>query len=117
MPGMRMVRKRMNLMKQLRHESKKLSDSARGQECMVRIPGVCNHNPETTVLAHLNGGGMGTKKSDLFGAFACSSCHDVLDGRVKLPHGYTNVLIELMHRQGVERTQQFWLDNWLVSLA
>lgn len=106
----------MNLQKKLRHESKKLCDSARGQQCMVRIPGVCNHNPETTVLAHLNGGGMSTKKSDLFGAFCCSSCHDLLDGRRK-PFGYSREDIELMHRQGVERTQQWWLDNGLVVLA
>lgn len=30
----------------------KLTKAARGRECQVRIPGVCNGNPETTVLAH-----------------------------------------------------------------
>ena len=25
---------------------------AKGRECMVRLPGICNFNPETTVLAH-----------------------------------------------------------------
>ena len=60
----------------------KLRESAKGQHCMVRLPGVCNGNPETTVLAHLNGGGMGMKQSDLLGAFACSACHDAVDGRV-----------------------------------
>ncbi|ECK2143415.1 DUF1364 domain-containing protein, partial [Salmonella enterica subsp. enterica serovar Enteritidis] len=29
-----------------------LRKAARGRECQVRIPGYCNHNPETTVLAH-----------------------------------------------------------------
>jgi hypothetical protein len=105
----------MNLRKQRRHESKHLRDSARGQPCMVRIPGVCNHDPATTVLAHINGGGMGTKTSDLFGAFACSSCHDVIDGRVKSPQHF-KAEIELMHRQGVQRTQQYWLDSGLVVL-
>lgn len=104
----------MSLLKQRRHESKKLRDSARGRECQVRIPNICNFNPETTVLCHLNGGGTGTKKSDAFASFACSSCHDVLDSRVK-----TDVdrwMIELWHRQGVERTQQIWLDEGLVEL-
>jgi hypothetical protein len=107
----------MVLQKQNRHESKKLRDSARGQLCMVRIPGVCNFNTETTILAHLNGGGAGTKKSELFGAFCCSDCHDVLDGRVRIPPPYTTVHIKLMHYEGVERTQQIWLDDGLVKLA
>ena len=36
----------------------KLRKSAKGQLCLVRLPGVCNHNAETTVLAHLGGAGM-----------------------------------------------------------
>ena len=59
----------------------KLRDSARGQECQVRLPGICNFDRATTVLAHLNGGGMAMKQSDLFGAYSCSSCHDIVDGR------------------------------------
>jgi len=62
----------------------KLRDLARGQECQVRIPGVCNGDCETTVLAHIRRGGvggMGRKPSDLCGVWACSSCHDVIDGR------------------------------------
>ncbi len=104
----------MNLQKQRRHESRHLRDSARGQPCLVRIPGVCNHDPATTILAHINGGGMGTKTSDLFGAFCCSSCHDVIDGRVKF--ACDKDMIELWHRQGVQRTNQYWLDVGLVTL-
>jgi len=48
----------------------KLRKSAKGQECLVRIPGICNRRTETVVLAHLNGGGMGMKASDLHGLFA-----------------------------------------------
>ncbi|WP_170709125.1 nuclease domain-containing protein, partial [Escherichia coli] len=29
-----------------------LRKAARSRACTVRIPGVCNHNPETSVLAH-----------------------------------------------------------------
>lgn len=52
---------------------------------MVRIPGVCNHDPSTTVLAHLRragAGGTGLKPPDFLGVWACSCCHDVIDGRV-----------------------------------
>lgn len=91
----------------------KLRKSARGQSCLVRIPGVCNWNHETTVLAHLNGGGMGTKKSDLQGAFCCSSCHDEIDRRTRI---FDVDYVELAHRQGVERTQEYWLKNGFISI-
>ena len=59
---------------------------AAGKPCMIRLPG-CNHDPATTVLAHyaLSGyTGMGMKPDDFaFGAWSCSACHDLVDGRVK----------------------------------
>ena len=57
---------------------------AKGKECQLRIPGICNHNPETTVLCHLrlgNVAGVGQKPPDLCAVHACSGCHDALDGR------------------------------------
>lgn len=69
----------------MRVVSKRVRESARGQDCTVRIPGACNFNPETTVLAHLPCGqkGMGMKGFDTVAVYACSACHDVLDGRRK----------------------------------
>ncbi len=63
--------------------SKKLRNSANGQDCTVRIAGTCNYNPSTTVLAHLPCGqkGMGMKGFDTVAVYACSACHDVIDGR------------------------------------
>ncbi|SRG77835.1 bacteriophage protein [Shigella flexneri 2a] len=63
-----------------------LRKAARGQMCTVRIPGYCNHNPETSVLAHYRLAGTcgtATKPHDMQVAIACSSCHDLIDGRVK----------------------------------
>lgn len=57
---------------------------------MVRLPGVCNFDETTTVLAHVRRGGvagMGQKPPDLCGVWACSACHDVIDGRVSAPNG------------------------------
>lgn len=102
------------IQKQRRHQSKKLRDSAKSQPCMIRLNGVCNGDASTTVLAHLNGGGMGTKKSDMLAAFACSDCHDVVDRRVK--HGFSPAYVKLAHYEGVERTQQYWLDNGDITL-
>jgi hypothetical protein len=90
----------------------KLRKSARGQNCQVRIHGICNHNPETTVLAHLNGGGMGSKHDDLHGAFACSDCHDALDRRTHT--NLTRDFVRLAHLEGMVRTQMIWLTMGLV---
>jgi len=63
-----------------------LRKMARGRDCQVRIPGVCNFDPETTVLAHYRLAGtcgMGIKPHDLIGAWACSSCHDEIDRRTR----------------------------------
>ncbi len=64
-----------------------LRKEARGRECQVRIYGVCNGNPETTVLAHYRMAGIcgtGMKPDDLIGAWACSACHDEIDRRTHL---------------------------------
>ena len=89
----------------------KLRRSAEGMPCFVRIPSVCNHNPETTVLAHLNGGGMGMKHDNLFGAFCCSNCHDEYDRRTR---HHDKDLVDLSFFHGMQRTQQWWLDNGMV---
>lgn len=62
-----------------------LRKNARARDCVVRFPGICNRDPETTVLAHLKRGGWcGTvKPPDVCGVWACSSCHDVIDGRTR----------------------------------
>ena len=59
----------------------KLRQLARNRPCMVRVPGVCNFDVTTTILAHLNGAGLGIKHHDLHGAWCCSDCHDYVDGR------------------------------------
>ena len=63
--------------------STSLRQSARGQPCSLRLP-CCNHDPATTVLAHLrffSMAGMGHKPPDWFAVYACSACHDAIDRR------------------------------------
>ncbi|WP_273874659.1 DUF1364 domain-containing protein [Serratia marcescens] len=84
----------------------KLTKAARGRECQVRIPGVCNFNPETTVLAHYRlAGTCGTaiKPDDTQSAWACSACHDEVDRRTRLIDANE---ARLMHAEGVMRTQE-----------
>jgi hypothetical protein len=60
-----------------------LTRTANGEDCTLRIFGVCNRDPATTTWAHSNeeshGKGKGLKSHDCFGAFACSACHDWYD--------------------------------------
>ena len=78
---------------------------AQGQPCMIRVPGCCNRNPETTVLAHYRMAdlcGVGMKPPDWCGAWACSACHDAVDGRVKST--WSRFELRVMHAEGVFRT-------------
>lgn len=63
--------------------SKALRRSAKHEPCLIRAPipeksRAC-HDPETTVLTHYNGGGMGDKHSDEKSAYGCYWCHTVYD--------------------------------------
>jgi hypothetical protein len=84
----------------------KLTEAAREMPCTVRVPGHCNYNPQTTVAAHYRsvrlGAGTGIKPHDLLCAHACSSCHDVIDGRVTTH--FTRDELRLMHLEGVAET-------------
>lgn len=102
----------MPLDKDNRLRSKKLRDSAKGQPCSIRIPGHCNGNPETTVLCHGNGGG-GTKTEDTWAAFGCSSCHDIVDFRVRDPAIPRDRVI-VYHYEGIRETQKYWFKKKLL---
>lgn len=62
-------------------KSNKIRKSAKGESCCLRLPGICNGNPETTVLAHVHThfSGIATKSNDLHGFYACSACHQAYD--------------------------------------
>lgn len=85
----------------------RITESARGVACQIRLYGVCNHDPATTVWAHANGSaagkGVGMKAPDLLGAYACSACHDAYDRRTH-PAGYTRQEIELAFWHGHARS-------------
>jgi hypothetical protein len=64
-----------------------LRKAARGRECLIRLPTVCNHNPETVVLCHVRLAGItgaGQKAPDILGAYGCSDCHAECDRRTQL---------------------------------
>jgi hypothetical protein len=97
----------------------KITESARGEECQVRIPGVCNFNPETTVWAHANGlaagKGRGLKSPDALGTYACYACHAVIDGHARRPLGWDKVDVEIAFHQGHQRSFIILLEKGLVK--
>ncbi|MFM0608708.1 DUF1364 family protein [Paraburkholderia sediminicola] len=88
----------------------KITDSARGESCALRLPGVCNRDPETTVWAHWNdlpGGKAKGKKLarfDHMGAYACYACHMVLDGQAKRPDGLALDFVKTAMARAVEES-------------
>jgi hypothetical protein len=94
--------------------SQRLRDSARGQDCTLRLTGICNHDPETTVLAHLPSpvSGMGTKSDDWHGVFACSACHAALD-----QHDYDPRDIDRNMLVALQRTQKIWFETGLLTIG
>ena len=67
----------------------RIRDSAKGEECHVRLQGICIIGTESTVWSHWPGlaadRGIGIKALDLCGAYACRACHDAIDRRGILP--------------------------------
>lgn len=82
--------------------SKKITDSAKGQPCTLEIIGACNGDPATTVFAHFpdESHGLARKSDDCSGGYACSACHDVIDGRRPWPE------LESAHAQWYLRRSQ-----------
>ena len=83
-----------------------ITKSARGEECQVRLPGICNGDPATTVWAHANGSaagkGIGMKSLDLLGSYACSACHDEYDRRtMKMELGYVRLAFWYGHARSL----------------
>lgn len=88
--------------------SKSLRTIAAGKECYLRLPGICNYDTTSTVLAHIRRGntaGGGMKPADINGAPLCSACHSVYDGARST---YTRVELDAE----MLRAHAQWLD-WL----
>jgi hypothetical protein len=91
------------------YRNKKITQSAKGEVCQMRIPGICMGGTETTVWAHSNaytdGKGIGQKAHDCFGAYMCAACHDEFDGRTR-KSGINSTTMEFMFTQAMKRS---WL--------
>ena len=93
----------------------KITQSARGKPCQVRLHG-CMPDNETVIFAHMNGGGMARKQSDLFGMYACLNCHDIYDGRKHLDPPLESEWLELQILRAVICTQKILHREGLIKL-
>lgn len=95
----------------------KITKFARDKHCTARIPGVCNHNPETSVWAHIEsirwGAGRGIKVPDVCGLIACSACHDVIDGRT--PSDYHRVEISVFAYEGHMESLMMLVEEGIIK--
>ena len=95
--------------------SKKLRDSARGEECTMNGP-ECNYNPETVVLCHSNryehGKGKGLKADDREAFYGCSGCNFWFDS-VSASKDYKDELYRAAKEKTHERMREKGLGGLL----
>lgn len=106
----------MNLQKRKPYKSKKITQSARGEDCTFEFPG-CENKTETTVFCHMNEGyagkGLGQKADDFAGGYGCCHCHDVLDKRKDI--GLKDSEIDWYMLRALYRTFRRLLDNGILK--
>ncbi len=93
-------------------KSKKIRDSARGENCTLRLDG-CLPGNDTVVLCHAPGTGMkgtGLKVPDIFAFYGCHHCHSVVDGRVKGEWTYRDIV------RAMAETQMKLIEKGLVVI-
>lgn len=99
--------------------SKKLRESARGEDCQLQIHPYCNGNPETVVLCHLpsDGHGIAMKSPDHWAVYGCSACHAVIDSQN--PQAVRELGWEEISRcmmRGLYRTQERLIEKGLLMI-
>jgi hypothetical protein len=94
----------------------KLTKNARGKDCTVNLYPYCNSNPETVIFAHApsEDKGMGRKSPDWWGAFCCSTCHDIFDGRMQTE--LSSEEIKDCFTRGIYRTLKIQIDEGKIKI-
>jgi hypothetical protein len=107
------------LSKRVPYRNKKITESARNEVCQLQLDG-CRYGgfeEGSTVWAHSpfgeDGKGASQKADDIFGCYACSSCHDIIDGRKK-SHYSSEELRDAFHR-AMKRSIRKLLDKGIIK--
>jgi len=103
--------------------SQQIRDSARGEQCTLKICGICNGDPTTTVLAHLpdESHGMAKKSDDISACYACAACHDAADGRKQAEWQADDIYEFLNHsdwyfRRAMVRTWRRLIEKGIITI-
>lgn len=94
----------------------KITSSANGKRCQIRLPGVCTDSTNVVwchAIGQAAGKGIGMKVPDLLGAYGCEECHSVVDRRKFVNH-LTRMEIEHAFYEGVMRSQRILIDDGVV---
>ena len=97
----------------------KLTEQARGRDCMIRVPGFCSFDSSTVVACHWRDAaitGKGQRAPDILAAWGCHICHGIVDSygaSVGLDRDY----VRLLHAEGIIRTQYYLLSHNIVRIA
>ena len=95
--------------------SKAIRQSARQEFCQLRLEGCLSGGQnETTILAHINGGGMALKRNDYHSFYSCASCHDFYDMRKQAEPPYDKEWLELQALRAMVRTQEILVKKGLM---
>lgn len=97
--------------------SKKITQSAKGENCTLQIVGVCNGDPETVVFCHFpdESHGMGIKADDISGGYGCSECHAVIDRRRAL--ALSRQEFDWYMRRSQTRTLRRLIEKGVIKIA
>jgi len=106
----------MDLTKHKNYRNKKITLSARGEDCQFQLEG-CSNDTETVVWVHSDyledGKGRGLKSHDIFGLYGCYHCH-MCYSRV-IPSDYSDdELRDLFHR-GMKRSIIIVLNKGIIK--
>jgi hypothetical protein len=90
---------------------------ARGRPCTIRVPNQCLGDDETVCGCHvrlIGVSGMGMKSPDLFIAWGCFRCHQIVDGQ--RPSEYSYDERRLMLLEGMVRTQAILIKEGKIKV-
>ena len=95
----------------------KIRQSAKGQICVVHLPGCRQWDTSTTVLAHKTYPIYtdSPRKCDARAAYACVVCHDILDGR--RPYSWAPHEKDAVWAAAIERTHIRLIEIGLMTFV
>ena len=106
-------------MKTSRPKATPIRQSARNEDCTIRLRTVCKVETGNVVWAHSNraehGKGGGLKADDEFGAYACFWCHCVYDRQHPRPSWMTLEDVEAAFDRGMEESRAKLREKGLIK--